>query len=354
MMEHQDVIFTNGVGLEVERILSGFNGKIYVICDDNTKEKVVPLVAAESSLIASAGIISTSPGDENKNVKSLMKIWEELQNGGADRHSVVINIGGGVITDMGGFAAATFKRGVRFINLPTTLLSAVDAAVGGKTGINFNGFKNEVGAFKEADAVVISTRFFETLPLEEIKSGYAEMLKHGLLEGEDSLNKLLDYDLEKLDTVHLLSLLEESVNVKRRIVAEDPFEKGIRKALNLGHTVGHAFESLSLERKTPIPHGYAVAWGCVVELVLSHIKLGFPSITLHRVAQFVRDNYGDPNIECQDYERLLEYMRHDKKNSDGKINFTLLSAPGEIEINQCPTDDDIMAAMDIFRDMMGV
>lgn len=353
-MEHQDIIFTNSVGAELERILSGFGGKVFVVCDDNTKDKVLPLISAESPRVAQAHVISTAPGDENKNINSLSKIWEELQRGGADRHSIVINIGGGVITDMGGFAAATFKRGLRFINLPTTLLSAVDAAVGGKTGVNFNRFKNEIGVFKEADAVVISTRFFETLPLEEVKSGYAEMLKHGLLESAVSLDKLLDYELDKLDVAHLLSLLEESVNVKRRVVEQDPFEKGIRKALNLGHTVGHAFESLALERNAPVPHGYAVAWGCVVELVLSHIILGFPSPVLHRVASFVRDNYGAPAIECRDYDKLLEYMRHDKKNSGGKINFTLLSAPGGIEINQYPESDDIVAAMDIFRDLMGI
>lgn len=353
-MKHQDIIFTNSVGAELERLLAGFGDKIYVICDDNTKACVLPLIASASPRVASAQVISTPPGDEDKNIQSLSLIWEGLQNGGADRHSVIINIGGGVITDMGGFAAATFKRGVRFINLPTTLLSAVDAAVGGKTGINFNGFKNEVGVFKEADAVVISTRFFDTLPLDEVKSGYAEMIKHGLLEGDSALDKLLDYELNELDVTRLLSLLEESVNVKRRVVEQDPFEKGIRKALNLGHTVGHALESLALERKNPVPHGYAVAWGCVVELVLSHMILGFPSAILHRVAAFVKDNYGAPAIECRDYPKLLEYMRHDKKNSGGRINFTLLSAPGKIEIDRYPADEEILTAMDIFRDLMGI
>ncbi len=353
-MEHQEIIFTNSVGCELERVLSGFPGKVFVICDENTLKEVVPLIAADSARVADASTIVTPVGDENKNIVSLAGIWDGLQNGGADRHSVVINIGGGVITDMGGFAAATFKRGVKFINVPTTLLSAVDAAVGGKTGINFNGFKNEIGVFKEADAVIISTCFFKTLPREEVKSGYAEMLKHGLLESPESLDRLLDYDISALNTDELLVMLEESVNVKRRVVTEDPFEKGIRKALNLGHTAGHAFESLALERKSPVPHGYAVAWGCVVELVLSHLALGFSSTLLHRVARFVRDTYGAPAIECRDYDKLLDYMRHDKKNSGGKINFTLLSAPGEIEINQYPGDDEIRNALDIFRDLMGI
>ncbi len=353
-MEHQDIIFSNNVGKELDCMLSMHDGKVYVICDDNTKEKVVPVISGVSPYISGAHIISVLPGDENKNFESLVKIWNELQSSGADRHSIIVNIGGGMVTDMGGFAASTFKRGLRFINVPTTLLAAVDAAVGGKTGINLNGFKNEVGVFKEADAVIISTCFLDTLPIEEVKSGYAEMLKHGLLESEESLEKLLDYDISSLDVDKLLDLLCESVNVKRRVVLEDPFEKGLRKALNLGHTVGHAFESMALERKNPIPHGYAVAWGCVVELVLSHMLLGFPVVRLRRIASFVRSNYGVPAIECRDYPKLLEYMRHDKKNSHGKINFTLLSAPGDVYINQCPDGNDIQTALDLFRDLMGI
>lgn len=353
-MDHQTIIFTNQVAQTIQDLLPENGRKIFIICDDNTAEYVLPQIAAESRKIADATVISTRPGDGNKNLDSLSSIWKQLQKNGADRHSIVVNLGGGVITDMGGFAAATFKRGLRFINIPTTLLSAVDAAVGGKTGINFNGLKNEIGAFQEADAVIISTIFFKTLPTHEIKSGYAEMLKHGLLENDEAVARLLGYDLESLNIDNLLSLLEESVNVKRRIVEEDPHEKNIRKALNLGHTAGHAFESLALSRNKPIPHGYAVAWGCVVELVLSHLKLGFPSDILHDMARFIRENYGAPDINCQDYDTLLELMRHDKKNSDGKINFTLLKAPGDIRINCYPTDDEIRTSLDIFRDLMGI
>ena len=219
------------------------------------------------------------------------------------------------MTDLGGFAAATFKRGIRFINIPTTLLSAVDAAVGGKTGVNFNGLKNEIGVFKEAETVIISTVFFSTLPERELKSGYAEMLKHGLLDGEAVYNKLLDYDFDNVAGNGLLRLVEESVNVKRRIVEQDPFEQGLRRALNLGHTAGHAFESLALKRNSPVPHGYAVAWGMVVEAVLSHTEKGFPSAELYRLADYVCRHYGAFHITCDDYPELIEFMRHDKKRA---------------------------------------
>lgn len=243
---------------------------------------------------------------------------------------------------------------MRFVNVPTTLLSAVDAAVGGKTGINFGGYKNEIGVFNEADAVVISTRFFPTLPAEELKSGYAEMLKHGLLESEAEFRSLLASDPGELSADDLLRLLERSVEVKRRIVEADPTEKGLRKALNLGHTAGHAFESLAMRRGRPVPHGYAVAWGCVVELVLSHLCEGFPSADLHLFAGYVRRNYGAPSITCSDYAELLELMSHDKKNSRGHINFTLLRRPGELRLDVTPDEKEITAALDIFRDLSGI
>ena len=259
------------------------------------------------------------------------------------------------MTDIGGFAGATFKRGIRFVNIPTTLLSAVDAAVGGKTGINFHGFKNEIGAFCEAEAVIISTRFLDTLSSEELLSGYAEMLKHGLISNVDTYNRLLAKDVANIDTDEMLQLLEESVMVKKRIVEEDPTEKGIRRALNLGHTAGHAFESLALQRKSPIPHGYAVAWGLVVELILSHMQLKFPSIELTRLATYIYENYGAFHITCDDYDALIEFMRHDKKNdSANAINFTMLKQVGDIHIDCIAPEDDIKTALDIYRDFMHI
>ena len=350
----QNIIFTNQIGNALETVLSGMNfNKLFVLTDDNTKQFVLPTL--QSTLSQYNAINITIPaGDVNKNIESMAHVWKELGENGGTRHSVLINLGGGMVTDLGGFAASTFKRGIKFINIPTTLLSSVDAAVGGKTGINFNGLKNEVGVFNEADAVIISTAPLATLPMEEVKSGFAEMLKHGLLKGSDTFNRLLTYDFENHNADTLLDLLEESVNVKREVVLQDPHEKGIRRALNLGHTMGHAFESFAMKRQAPIPHGYAVAWGMIVELVISHLQLGFCSETLHRYADFVYRNYGAFHITCEDYPELISLMRHDKKSQSGEMNFSLLKAVGDIHIDCEATEDDVKAAMDIYRDLVHI
>lgn len=354
----QQLIFTNHVFDAVDSLVASMgNPKVFVLVDDNTHQMVLPLFVSQSQAVQSACVIVTPPDDTNKNLDALSKIWQQLSDNGATRGSVVINIGGGMVTDLGGFAAATFKRGLRFINVPTTLLGAVDAAVGGKTGINFNGLKNEIGAFAEAEAVIISTEFVNSLNKQQILSGYAEMLKHGLLDDKATLAALLNYDIldrhSTSDPDKLLALVQQSVMVKKGVVEADPHEQGLRKALNLGHTVGHAFESLAMERNAPIPHGYAVAWGLVVELVLSSMILHFPSDTLQQVVAFIKDYYGCFEFSCDDYDHLIELMRHDKKNdTPDAINFTLLTAVGEPQINQTATVDQIKAALDIYRDQM--
>lgn len=355
-MKHQDLIFSNDVASHLDALVEKYNpSTLFVLVDSNTRKCVLPKLITESKAITQAKVISIEAGDTNKNIESLMLIWTQLVENGATRKSMMINLGGGVVTDIGGFAGATFKRGIRFVNIPTTLLSAVDAAVGGKTGINFHGFKNEIGAFCEAEAVIISTRFLDTLSSEELLSGYAEMLKHGLISNVNTYNRLLAKDVANIDTEEMLQLLEESVIVKKRIVEEDPTEKGIRRALNLGHTAGHAFESLALQRKSPIPHGYAVAWGLVVELILSHMQLKFPSIELTRLATYIYENYGAFHITCDDYDALIEFMRHDKKNdSANAINFTMLKQVGDIHIDCIATEDDIKTALDIYRDFMHI
>lgn len=353
-MERQNLIFTNHVAETIDRLVADITpAKVFVLVDVNTASLVLPRLRAMSTAIAAAHVVTVKAGDMNKNLETLSSIWKQLGDAGGTRSSLLINIGGGVVTDMGAFAAATFKRGIKCVNLPTTLLGAVDASVGGKTGINFNGYKNEVGAFSEADAVIISTTFFNTLPQQELLSGYAEMLKHGLISDKAVYGSLLAYRVSQEDSERLLKLLEESVRVKSGIVALDPTECGLRRALNLGHTVGHAFESLAMERKSPIPHGYAVAWGLVVELVLSHLQLDFPVDELQRFAAYVYDNYGAFDILCKDYDELLRFMRHDKKNvTPGEINFTLLKDVGKVEIDRTADSGQITAALDIYRDLM--
>lgn len=355
-MNPQELIFTNHPFDAIDNFVNDINpSKVFVLVDFNTASFVLPRLQAMSKAVADATVITTKAGDMNKNLDSLTAIWNRLTEAGATRNSLLINVGGGVVTDMGAFAAATFKRGMKFLNVPTTLLGAVDASVGGKTGINYSNLKNHIGTFTNAEAVIISTIFFNTLTTEELKSGYGEMLKHALLSSKKDFNTLLDIDITEVDSDRLLDLLKESVMVKKNIVDNDPDEKGLRKALNLGHTAGHAFESLAMARKSPIPHGYAVVYGLVTEMVLSHIKFNFPSDLIYRFAQYVKDVYGPFVFTCDDYNALLGYMRQDKKNAVvGEVAFTLLKDVGDCQINCVVADTEIRNALDITRDLFGI
>lgn len=339
--------------------------RIFVLTDTTTLKLCYPVVK-NFACLEDAKVITIPAGDTNKGLESVGHVWEELQKGGATRHSLLINLGGGMVTDLGGFAASCFKRGINFINIPTTLLSMVDASVGGKTGVNFGGLKNEIGVFNDSKYVILSTLFLRTLDDENIRSGYAEMLKHGLIsppaapsqpsrgrECEYSCemwSELVNFDLTEPDLVELSRMLAESVQVKEHIVEEDPHEHGIRKALNVGHTAGHALESWAMRHGCPALHGYAVAWGMIVELYLSATKTGFPTDKMRQTVSFIRQYYGTLNITCDDYPELLELMTHDKKNTAGIINFTLLNNIGGILINQTANEEEIKEALDFFRE----
>ena len=322
--------------------------KLFVLTDTTTQELCLPVIKNFYSL-KHMQIITIPASDSHKDIESLMMVWKGLQEGGASRHSCMINLGGGMVTDLGGFAASTFKRGINFINIPTTLLAMVDASVGGKTGINFGGLKNEVGVFNDSKYVILDTEFLKTLDAKNICSGYAEMLKHGLISTETMWEELVSFDLDQPDLKQLQRMVGDSVKVKERIVELDPHEKGIRKALNLGHTFGHAFESWALKRK-PILHGYAVAFGLIPELYLSVAKTGFPTDKMRQTVTFIKENYGTLNITCDDYDELIELMHHDKKNQNGIINFTMLGGIGDIRINQTATTEEIKEALDFFRE----
>ena len=239
--------------------------KLFVLTDKTTREHCWPKIEG-FDCVKGAKLITIPSTDEHKNIATLSMVWEMLSEQEGTRHSCLINLGGGMVTDLGGFAAATFKRGISFINIPTTLLAMVDAAVGGKTGINFNGLKNEIGAFCNARFVLLNTLFLDTLDDKNTRSGYAEMLKHGLISSERMWVELLNFDLGVPNWGILQQMVAQSVRVKEEVVAKDPHEQGLRKALNLGHTVGHAFESMALHRGQPVLHGYAVGFGLVCEL----------------------------------------------------------------------------------------
>ncbi len=327
--------------------------RTFFLVDETTERCCLPLISGMECVQGAATIVIGAT-DANKTLESLAHVWEALGEGGATRHSLLINIGGGMVTDLGGFAASTFKRGINYINIPTTLLAMVDASVGGKTGINFRGLKNEVGVFSNASTVILDTQFLQTLDAENIRSGYAEMLKHGLISNSEMWAELINFKLESPDLSMLQRMVADSVAVKQRIVTEDPLEQSIRKALNLGHTIGHAFESFALSPLTshlsPLLHGYAVAYGLVCELYLSAVKTGFPTDKMHQTVSFIKEHYGKMAITCDDYPTLLELMTHDKKNVAGTINFTLLGGIGDIRINQTATKEEIFEALDFYRE----
>ncbi|MBQ0142927.1 MAG: 3-dehydroquinate synthase, partial [Prevotellaceae bacterium] len=297
-------------------------------------------------------VIVVPAGDIHKDIESLQKVWTGLIDGKATRYSLLINLGGGMVTDLGGFAASTFKRGIKFMNYPTTLLGMVDASAGGKTGINFGGLKNEIGLISMPTRVIFKNEFLRTLDRENLLSGYAEMLKHGLLSKSDMIDELLAFDLYEIDFEKLGRMIRRSVGVKKVFVEKDVFEKDMRKALNFGHTLGHAFESLAMKKGMPILHGYAVAWGMICELYLSAAYFDFPQDTMRRVVQFIREHYGTMNFSCDDYDQLYEYISHDKKNIGEIIQCTLLSGLGVIRINRPISKEQMFEALDFLREGM--
>lgn len=350
----QQLIKSTDLPHDIEKILSEIkHDKLFVLTDEHTARLCFPLLSNVAA-IRGAGRIVIPANDTNKTLENLSHIWKHLTENGATRHSLLINLGGGMITDIGGFAAATFKRGIKYINIPTTLLGAVDASVGGKTGINFEGFKNEIGAFYPAECVLISSHFFSTLNREDILSGFAEMLKHALIHSETEWEQLLAFDVAKIDYNWLNEAVFRSVSIKETIVEKDPFEHNIRKALNLGHTIGHAFESFALESEKPVLHGYAVAWGLISELYMSHKICDFPKEKLQKTVKFIHRNYGAFSISCDDYEHLYKIMKHDKKNESSTINFTLLADIGDIKINQSADKELVFQSLDFYRDSVGL
>ena len=270
-MSKQEVILCESLETSLGRAIELCpHDKLFGLTDEHTQRLCLPSLK-ESGLLKDAVEICIGAEDVHKTLETLASVWMALSQQGATRHSLLINLGGGMVTDLGGFAAATFKRGISYINIPTTLLAMVDASVGGKTGINFNGLKNEIGSFAPADSVLIETEFLRSLDAHNFFSGYAEMLKHGLISTPEHLAELLAFDTDKIDYDALKSMVGRSVQVKEDIVEQDPLEHGIRKALNLGHTVGHAFESLALAEGRPVLHRYAVAWEIVCDLYISYI-----------------------------------------------------------------------------------
>ena len=304
-------------------------------------------------------------GEENKSIVAVQRIWDFLLERNITRRGLLICFGGGIITDLGGFAASTYKRGLDYINIPTTLLAMVDASTGGKTGFNYAGLKNCIGTFCAPVETIICPPLLDTLSAEQLLSGYAEMLKTALLDGSDLFNALLQYDLDTMPIADLAPLIERCLAVKERIVQSDPHEQGLRKALNLGHTVGHALEELSLSaseksglsvkrsfsetvfQRSGLLHGYAVLYGLIAELYLSVTLLDCPRLPLQQLTQLMLHYYGRPQCKCSDREQLLTLMEQDKKNErTAEINCTLIHSIGQPAINQVISRSAMNEALD--------
>jgi 3-dehydroquinate synthase len=344
-----DIRVTNELEKELGEIVSNYPvGKVYVVVDENTRQYCLPQIQ-QYPIFSSLPVLEIPSGEEHKSIDSVVRVWNFLEEKGADRKSLLINLGGGMLSDLCGFAASCFKRGLHFVNIPTTLLSQVDASVGGKTGVNFNGLKNEIGVFNQPQTVIIASTFLKSLDRENLLSGYAEMLKHGLIHSRSHWEECQVFDFNTIDYELLNEMIARSVAVKEYFVVKDPTEKNIRKALNLGHTVGHAFESIALHQNRPILHGYAVAYGLIVELFLSSKKVGFPIEETERISKWIIDTYGSFAISVDDFETLYLKMTKDKKNEAGRINFTLIPEIGRVEININCEKELILEALEFFR-----
>jgi 3-dehydroquinate synthase len=315
--------------------------KIFILVDENTHANCLPYFLTNLETNSVIEIIEIEAGEVNKNIETCSGVWNTLSELDADRKSLLINVGGGVITDLGGFVASTFKRGISYINAPTSLLSMVDASVGGKTGVDLGHLKNQIGVISVPDLVLIDTKFLETLPQNQMRSGLAEMLKHGLISDEIYWNKFKDLSSMPID--NLDELIYESVIIKKNVVEEDPLENGLRKTLNFGHTLGHAIESyfLSNANKGDLLHGEAIAIGMILASYISTELVDFPKQTTEEIKTLFQSYYGKVTINENEYHNIIELLKYDKKNNHGNINFVLLKSIGNPKID-CLVDNAII------------
>lgn len=323
--------------------------KIFVIVDSNTHDYCLPKFLANVETKVTIEIIEIEAGEIHKNIETCVGVWEALAELDADRKALMINLGGGVVTDLGGFVACTYKRGISYLNVPTSLLAMVDASVGGKTGVDLGVLKNQVGVINSGEMVLIDTSFLQTLPDIQMLSGLAEMLKHGLIYSRNYWNKFNDWTLKNFD--ELDALIYESVQIKYEIVTEDPFENDLRKSLNFGHTLGHAVESFYLNKpsKRELLHGEAIAAGMILECFISYKLTGFSKEDLDVVVLIITRLFEKVDINSNEYNVIIELLKHDKKNSYGNINFVLLENIGSPKLDCKVENNLILEAFDFYN-----
>lgn len=324
--------------------------KVFILVDENTHEACIPLLLRKVEYLQNSEILEIDAGEDNKDLETATSLWYALLENSADRKTLIVNLGGGVVTDLGGFVASTFKRGIPFINVPTTLLGQIDAAVGSKTGVDLGISKNQVGAFAHPLAVFVNTDFINSLPDRELYSALGEFIKYALISDYVLWNMLINQDYGR--DVDFGFMVNECLNIKNRLVTEDLNEKGPRKILNFGHTIGHAFESFALKRKTrQLRHGEAVALGIIVELYLSVKVLGFEKYLQGKIEKYILDNFNFCPINEKNFEEILSLMRKDKKNEDGKISFVLLNDIGKPSYDQFIDEELIVEALEYYANL---
>jgi 3-dehydroquinate synthase len=342
------IYFENSLAEVARFVEQGNYSKFFILTDENTAKHCLPLLRAKLGSTENFDIIEINAGEESKDIDFCIGVWKMLIDFGADRQSLLINLGGGVISDLGGFAASTFKRGIDFVHVPTTLLSQVDASVGGKTGIDIDSIKNIIGTFTQPKAVFIEYGFLKTLPARQILSGAAEMLKHGLICDAGYWNQLKQSDLKN----PAAELVYTSISIKNKVVLEDPQEKNIRKALNFGHTIGHAVETYSLiNDEDHLSHGEAIAIGMICEAYLSHKKTGLSAEELAEITEVLNNLYPRYELKESYNETLFALMMKDKKNQNGKINCTLLSSIGQFNIDNVCTEEELVEALRYYANL---
>ncbi len=323
--------------------------KLFILCDENTHHYCLPFLLANLETEIPFEILEIEPGEEMKTIETAAQLWEILSEFECDRKALMINVGGGVITDMGGFVASTYKRGIKFINVPTTLLAMCDASIGGKTGIDHQFLKNIVGTFALPEEIFVFPHFLKTLAFTELRSGFAEMLKHGLIADANHWNTLTA--IEELTPETIAPSIETSMQIKQNVVETDFKEQNIRKTLNFGHTIGHAFESLFLQSGNIIPHGEAVAAGMICETYLSYLENLISEVTCNEIIKKLNQYYPKLNISSFSNETLLKLMVNDKKNEAGKINFSLLDGIGSCTYDYKSDENSIIKALEFYKNL---
>lgn len=340
-VKESDLFFGSLLESSLNKIFLQFSSfKKVIIVDENTHDHCLEYLITNYVELKDAEIIMLPAGEQNKVMEVCFQVWQALTEYEINRNDLIINLGGGLVTDMGGFIASIYKRGVKFINIPTSLLGMVDASVGGKTGIDLGSYKNQLGVFSFPEIVICDSGFLDSLPPEEFLSGKAEMLKHGLIADPEHWKKSLALTSENITNKDI----ERSVLIKKKIAEMDPFEKKERKALNFGHTVGHAFEGFLLE-KNPQPHGFCVAWGIVVESFLSYRQNILSKEEFIEISVGIQTNYPKIPINESDVPNIIQLMRNDKKNNTESINFVLIKSIGNVEVNYTFSEDEVKSAI---------